>query len=170
MFGVATPPTPPPNSMSVLPHPGDTSSGAFDANPAVRAWPCDTRGSAMSKRVADLVVASDKKRLSPADNAPSASTERTDDTAQDQRAHLLGTGSGRHAFALGSARSFEPQGHQIWMRNSAMRRLHRTPRRPSRSVLQVAGGERGLSRSDDDRGNCAKGERAQDTAVTSTKR
>jgi len=34
-------PTPPPNSMSVLPHPGDMSSGAFDANPAVRAWPCD---------------------------------------------------------------------------------------------------------------------------------
>ena len=37
-----SPPTPPPNSMSVLPHPGDMSSGGFDANPAVRAWPCDT--------------------------------------------------------------------------------------------------------------------------------
>jgi hypothetical protein len=55
--------------MSVLPHPGDTSSGAFDANPAVRAWPCDTRGSATSKRVADLVVdtpqASDEEKVFP---------------------------------------------------------------------------------------------------------
>jgi hypothetical protein len=102
-------------------------------------------GRKRKRRERPCVLRSDKKRFSPADNAPSASTERTDDIAQHQRAHLLGTGSGRHAIALGSARSFEPQGHQIRMRNSAMRRLHRTRRRPSRSVLHVAGGERGLS-------------------------
>ena len=31
-----------PDQHSVLPHPGDKSSGAFNANPAERAWPCDT--------------------------------------------------------------------------------------------------------------------------------
>src|SRR6202795_4415904 len=47
----------------------------------------------------------------------------------------------------------EPQGPQVRMRNSAMRRLYRTRRRPTGSVLHVAGGERRLARGDDDRGH-----------------